>query len=205
MKIFNLKYLKNKFFPNEDNKPLITLGISGSNISPIFIATTDGFDEEQRDKGNFFPLEQKEDIMKIHPVRSTKGSAGIDLKAYITKKEQDELGNITIQRGETKLITTGFNIAIPEGYFGMVCSRSGLSLKNSVFVLNAPGIIDSDYRGELAVILHNAGNKAFTVSTGDRIAQMVIVKNEELPLCRVSGISTTETERGAGGFGSTGK
>ena len=130
---------------------------------------------------------------KLLPKRETHGAAGIDLKAATS---------LTIKKGETVLVPTGYKWEIPYGYVGMVCSRSGLALKKSVFVLNAPGIIDSDFRGEVGVILHNAGKKPFEIVAGDRIAQMVVTRVEKLPLLRVTKLS--ETTRGCAGFGSTG-
>lgn len=128
------------------------------------------------------------------PEQATKYAAGADLRA----KEAD-----VIKPGETKLIKTGIKSAIPTGYMGMVCSRSGLALKNSVFVINSPGIVDSDFRGEWGVILHNAGKEDFYVNVGDRIAQMIIVATPQVIYHQVE--SLDQTERGEGGFGSTGK
>lgn len=166
----------------------------------VQIAVTEDFAKKQESVGNFLPDEMEEAVAKILPRQATAGSAGIDLRAYI-----EEGDSVDIAPGETKLIKTGFKWAIPKGNVGIVCSRSGLALKNSVFVLNAPGIVDSDYRGDVGVILHNAGKNKFTVNMGDRIAQMVILETSNLPVIRVLDIDVTETERSTGGFGSTGK
>jgi dUTP pyrophosphatase len=110
--------------------------------------------------------------------------------------------DVVLQPGERKLIPTGLTIALPEGHEAQVRPRSGLALKNGVTVLNSPGTIDADYRGEVQVILANLGNEAFKVTRGMRIAQMVVA-----PYSRVVWQETKElssTARGAGGFGSTG-
>lgn len=128
------------------------------------------------------------------PQIATKGSAGADLCAETATR---------IYPGETKLVKTGINISIPLGYAGFVCSRSGLALKKNVFVLNAPGIVDSDYTGDVGVILHNAGQDVFDISSGDRIAQLLIVKCENFVFNEVGELK--QTDRGDGGFGSTGQ
>ena len=127
---------------------------------------------------------------------ATDGSAGIDLKASNSE-------NITIKPGATFLIPTGIAIALPVGYEAQVRPRSGLALKYSVTVLNTPGTIDSDYRGEIGVILINHGKNDFVVTTGLRIAQMVIAKYEKVEFEFTTELS--ETTRGEGGFGSTGE
>ena len=129
------------------------------------------------------------------PAYATEHAAGMDLCAANTN-------DIILQPGQRTLIPTGLSIALPEGYEAQVRPRSGLALKNGVMVLNSPGTIDADYRGEIQVILANLGTEAFTVTRGMRIAQMVVARysrvdwqqSEQLP----------STERGAGGFGSTG-
>jgi len=105
---------------------------------------------------------------------------------------------------ETVAITTGYNIALPKGYAGLVCSRSGLASRNGVFVLNAPGIVDAGYRGELKVILHNTSEDLFTVRVGDRIGQLFIQKVLPFVCVEVDQFSDEQTDRGEGGFGSTG-
>ena len=129
----------------------------------------------------------------IVPQIATAGSAGADLCSSVDTK---------LYPGETKLVKTGINISIPLGYAGFVCSRSGLALKNNIFVLNAPGIVDSDYTGDVGVILHNAGDNIFNISVGDRVAQLLIVKCEHFVFNEV--VELEKTERGDGGFGSTG-
>lgn len=129
------------------------------------------------------------------PAYSTPQSAGMDLRAYLTEP-------VTLMPGERKLIGTGLYIALPEGYEAQIRPRSGLALKNGITVLNAPGTIDADYRGEIKVILYNASNEEFIVSSGERIAQMVIAKHEKANFIEVT--SLDETERGDGGFGHSG-
>ncbi|MFZ1572266.1 MAG: dUTP diphosphatase [Candidatus Kapaibacterium sp.] len=129
------------------------------------------------------------------PKYATNGSAGIDICAAINEE-------ITLLQFERKLIPTGFAISIPYGYEAQVRPRSGLAIKNGVTVLNSPGTIDSDYRGEISVILINTGNEPFTIKRGDRIAQIVISKYEQVSWDEVDELD--ETSRGIGGFGSTG-
>ena len=124
---------------------------------------------------------------------ATPGAAGLDLYA----RESASIG-----AGGRALVPCGIKAEIPPGYCGMVCSRSGLALKHGVFVLNAPGIIDSDYRGEIGAILQNAGSDVFAVMPGDRIAQLLIVPIAMMEVRIVESLSSTE--RGAHGFGSTG-
>jgi dUTP pyrophosphatase len=129
------------------------------------------------------------------PAYATEHSAGMDLLAAIAK-------DIVIAPGARVLITAGISIALPEGYEAQVRPRSGLALKHGVTVLNSPGTIDADYRGEVGVILINHGIEPFTVTRGLRIAQMIIA-----PYSRAlweKGEALTESVRGAGGFGSTG-
>ena len=129
------------------------------------------------------------------PKYETSGSAGIDLIANI---EQE----ITIKSGEFKLIKTGIAIELEKGYEAQVRPRSGLALKNGITVLNSPGTIDSDYRGEICVILINHSKQDFTITRGMRIAQMVINKYEQAEIIEVQSLS--DTTRGESGFGSTG-
>ena len=131
-----------------------------------------------------------------NPKLETLGSAGADLRAFI-----DE--SITLKPFERRLIPTGIKIELPIGYEAQIRPRSGLAYKNGISVLNSPGTIDSDYRGDVGVILINLSKENFVISNGDRIAQMVIAKHE-YPVF----IESTElniSERGDGGFGSTGK
>lgn len=129
------------------------------------------------------------------PEYKTEFSAGMDLKAY-TKE------SIVLKAGEIKLIKTGLAIALPNGFEAQIRSRSGLSLKNGIIVLNAPGTIDSDYRGEIGIILMNVGQNDFVIENNMRIAQMVITKYENVKLDLVEELDNTV--RADGGFGSTG-
>ena len=128
------------------------------------------------------------------PSYQTAGAAGMDVRAAESK---------TLHVGETVLVATGFSIAIPEGYEAQIRPRSGLALKHGITLLNSPGTIDHDYRGEVKIILTNLGREPFEVQRGDRIAQMVIAKVERPRLDEVTELD--ETPRGAGGFGSTGR
>ncbi|MBQ7540101.1 MAG: dUTP diphosphatase [Bacteroidaceae bacterium] len=130
------------------------------------------------------------------PRYATPLSAGVDLRANIDSP-------ITLQSLERRLIPTGLFIALPEGYEAQVRPRSGLALKQGIGVLNSPGTIDADYRGEIGVILVNLNNEPVVINDGDRIAQMVIARHEQAEWNVVEVLS--ETERGAGGFGHTGK
>ena len=131
------------------------------------------------------------------PSYETNSSAGLDLRAYLPE------GNIKLSPKETKLIGTGLYFEIPEGFEVQIRPRSGLALKNGVSVLNSPGTIDADYRGEIGVILVNLSNNSFTINPGERIAQLVIAKYEQVSWNLTESLDITE--RGSGGFGSTGK
>ena len=130
------------------------------------------------------------------PEYKTTGSSGLDLTAFIEKE-------IVIKPGENVLVPTGISIAIPEDTEVQIRPRSGLAAKNNISVLNTPGTIDSDYRGEIKVILFNHGDKDFIVNNGDRIAQMVFMPVIKIELEETDNLP--ETIRGEGGFGSTGK
>lgn len=130
------------------------------------------------------------------PKYQTALSAGIDLYANLDEP-------VTLKPLERKLIATGLLMELPQGYEAQVRPRSGLAIKNGITVLNTPGTIDADYRGEIGVILVNLSAESFTVNDGDRIAQMVIAKHETAIWDEVDELS--ETDRGAGGFGSTSK
>lgn len=129
------------------------------------------------------------------PHYETEASAGMDLRASINNA-------ITLQPLERSLVKTGLFIELPIGYEAQVRPRSGLAYKKGITVLNAPGTIDADYRGEIGVILVNLSNEPFTIENGERIAQLVIAKHERASWETVEVLS--ETVRGAGGFGSTG-
>ncbi|WP_109850948.1 dUTP diphosphatase [Aquimarina sp. AU58] len=129
------------------------------------------------------------------PHYETIASAGMDLRAHITK-------SITLKPLERTIVKTGLFIELPIGYEAQVRPRSGLAAKKGITVLNAPGTIDADYRGEIGVILVNLSNEDFTIQNGERVAQMVIAKHERAEWIEVTELS--ETIRGEGGFGSTG-
>ena len=131
------------------------------------------------------------------PGYETVNSAGMDLRAYLPE------GQMVIKPLQRALIPTGLFMEIPVGYEGQVRPRSGLAIKNGITVLNSPGTIDADYRGEVKVILINLSENDFAINSGDRIAQLVIAKCEQMEVVNVETLS--ETERGAGGFGHTGK
>lgn len=130
------------------------------------------------------------------PAYETVGSAGLDIRAFIEE-------SITLKPFERKLIKTGLFLEIPVGYEAQVRPRSGFALKSGVTVLNTPGTIDADYRGEIGVILINLSQENVDIHSGDRIAQLVFAKVEQADWKMVEILS--ETERGEGGFGSTGK
>ena len=130
------------------------------------------------------------------PQYATPQSAGMDLRANL-----DE--SVTLKSLERRLIPTGLHIALPAGYEAQVRPRSGLAIKSGITVLNSPGTIDADYRGEVKVILINLSDTDFVIKSGDRIAQLVIAKHEQMEVVEVETLS--ETERGAGGFGHTGR
>lgn len=174
----------------------------------IKLEPSEEFIHKQEENGCYLPSEYEKDVKRFFPLRAIGRSAGIDLRSAV---------NQTIRPGETQLISTGFIWNIPTGYVGMVCSRSGLALKKSVIVLNSPGIIDENYTGEIKVILYNLGKENFVILSGDRIAQMVMLKSAILPFYRdvpeesvdeewkTANLSEcSEALRGSGGFGSTG-
>lgn len=131
------------------------------------------------------------------PAYETVNSAGMDLRAYLPE------GPVTLKPMQRMLIPTGLFMEIPEGYEGQVRPRSGLAIKNGITVLNTPGTIDADYRGEVKIILINLSDTDFTINSGDRVAQIIFAKCEQMEVINVETLS--ETERGAGGFGHTGK
>jgi|TARA_B100000780_G_scaffold219068_1_gene158177 dUTP pyrophosphatase len=129
------------------------------------------------------------------PKYETPGSSGMDIAACTEN-------NIIINPGEKAIVPTGFSIAIPRGYEVQIRPRSGLAAKKNITVLNTPGTIDADYRGEIKVILINLGKEIFVIENGERIAQMVVCPIVQANLEEVKELS--DTERGSGGFGSTG-
>ncbi|TXK72645.1 dUTP diphosphatase [Mesonia sp. HuA40] len=130
------------------------------------------------------------------PQYATQGAAGMDLRANLEDK-------VILGPLERTLIKTGLFIELPIGYEAQVRPRSGLALKKGITVLNSPGTIDADYRGEIGIILVNLSQESFVIEDGERIAQMVIAQHEQANLKEVSVLE--ESQRGAGGFGSTGK
>ncbi|WKN46369.1 dUTP diphosphatase [Tunicatimonas pelagia] len=130
------------------------------------------------------------------PAYQTEHAAGMDVHAAIDAP-------VTLQSLERALISTGFFMELPVGYEAQVRPRSGLAYKHGLTVLNSPGTIDADYRGEVKVLLVNLSNEAYTVQPGERIAQIVVAKHEQIRWQAVESLS--ETTRGAGGYGSTGK
>lgn len=129
------------------------------------------------------------------PAYATPQSAGLDLRANIDS-------SIVLQPLERRLVPTGLRIALPEGFEAQIRPRSGLALKHGITVLNSPGTIDADYRGEVMVLLINFSNEPFTVNDGERIAQMVVARHEQVEMEVVKTLN--ETERGTGGYGHTG-
>ena len=130
------------------------------------------------------------------PKYETVGSSGVDLAANVSE-------NIEIKPGQTEVIPTGLAVSIPKNFEIQIRPRSGLAAKNQISVLNTPGTVDSDYRGEIKVIIYNHGNEDFVINNGDRIAQMVLS-----PVIKINFEETNnlpDTVRGQGGFGSTGK
>lgn len=129
------------------------------------------------------------------PAYATPQSAGLDLRANIDS-------SIVLQPLERRLVPTGLRIALPQGFEAQIRPRSGLALKHGITVLNSPGTIDADYRGEVMVLLINFSNEPFTVNDGERIAQMVVARHEQVEMEVVKTLD--ETERGTGGYGHTG-
>jgi len=142
-------------------------------------------------------------ILRINPEQqdiplpryATEGSAGMDICAAVEK-------DLTISPGETVLVPTGFIIELPQGHEAQIRPRSGLAIKQNIGILNSPGTIDSDYRGEVKIILTNFGKSQYVVRRGDRIAQMIVAKYERVQWKESS--SLAESARGEGGFGHTG-
>lgn len=130
------------------------------------------------------------------PEYATPGSSGMDIRANLNS-------TVLLKPLERYLVPTGLYIEIPEGYEAQIRPRSGLAIKHGITCLNSPGTVDADYRGEIKVILINLSNEVHSVEPGDRIAQMVIQKTEQIEWLQVEEV--TESERGEGGFGHTGK
>jgi dUTP pyrophosphatase len=132
------------------------------------------------------------------PAYETEGAAGMDLRAALPEEEP-----LTLEPGRRALVPTGLAFAVPRGFEAQVRPRSGLALKHGITCLNTPGTVDSDYRGEVKVILANLGDEPFVVRRGERIAQLVIAAYERAQWRETDGLD--DTERGEGGFGSTGR
>lgn len=132
------------------------------------------------------------------PSYETQGSAGLDLRAAIEAQNP-----LILQPMQRALVPTGLKMAVPQGYEIQIRPRSGLALKFGVTCLNSPGTVDSDYRGEIGVILINLGSEPFTIQRGDRIAQMIVAQHARIEWQVVEDLEATQ--RGAGGFGSTGR
>ena len=130
------------------------------------------------------------------PSRATSGAAGFDLRACVD-------GTLSVDPGERATVPTGIAVALPEGYEAQVRPRSGLAARHGIGLVNAPGTIDADYRGEIRVILINLGSARFDIARGDRIAQLVVHRLPEVDFEAVDELP--ESERGAGGFGHTGR
>lgn len=132
----------------------------------------------------------------VLPLRATSGSVGYDLCAALEEP-------VTLNPGETKPVPTGLAMAIPEGYGGFLFARSGLAVKHGIAPANCVGVIDSDYRGEVLIGLHNHGNTPYTIQPGERVGQLVLLAAAlpEVTECE----ALEETQRGTGGFGSTGR
>lgn len=130
------------------------------------------------------------------PAYETSHSAGMDLRAFLDTP-------VTVAPGERVMIPTGLYTEIPPGYEAQIRPRSGLAWKHGITVLNSPGTIDADYRGEIRVVLINLGQDVFTIQNGDRIAQMIVASHEQVSWKPVTQLS--DTSRGSGGYGSTGK
>jgi dUTP pyrophosphatase len=130
------------------------------------------------------------------PSYGSEFAAGCDLYACL------EAGEVTIGAGETVMIPTGWAMELPEGFAGLIYARSGLATKSGLAPANKVGVVDCDYRGEVCVILVNLSNEPFTITDGERIAQMVIARHEQVEWCECEVLD--ETDRGAGGFGHTG-
>ncbi len=129
------------------------------------------------------------------PGYSTEGSAGMDMRAAVD-------GELVLKPGERTLVPTGLAIALPTGYEAQIRPRSGLAIKHGIMLANSPGTIDSDYRGEIKIIMYNSSDESFVIKRGDRIAQMVIARHERAELNVVEELPSSE--RGSGGFGHTG-
>ena len=132
----------------------------------------------------------------VIPQRATAGSAGLDLKACLTEP-------VTLKKGEHALIPTGLAVKVEDGFAAMLFARSGLAIKHGIGLLNGVGVVDSDYRGEIRVGVINQFEETYTIEPGERIAQMVVMPVSLAPVIEVGDLD--QTDRGTGGFGSTGR
>lgn len=137
------------------------------------------------------------------PAYRTPGSAGLDLCARAFVVDGSEVPTTRLERGERVLVKTGVAVSLPAGHVGLVCPRSGLALAHGLGVVNGPGVLDEDYRGELGVLLINHGAAPVELSRGERVAQLVVVPTARVEVREVATLD--DTVRGAGGFGSTGR
>lgn len=185
-----LRMIKEKLYRGEELSPM--------EVQYILCSLDSGINELIKDKPNTILYVKKLTETSQIPTQGTTDAAGWDLYADL-----EDANQIQIAPGETVKISTGISIALPEGTFGAIYPRSGLATKQGLALANKVGVVDSDYRGPVIVALHNHGNQAQIVKTGDRIAQLIVT-----PYLRVNLIETDElntTDRGEGGFGSTGK
>lgn len=167
----------------------VTYATNDTNVS------NDSYDSKQ----NPLPMTEIKIVNRGHqplPAYATAQSAGMDLRANLDAP-------VVLRPLQRAMIKTGLHIALPEGYEAQVRPRSGLAFKHGVTVINSPGTIDADYRGEIGVLLVNLGSEDFMVNDGERIAQMVVARHEKVEFTLVETLD--ETERGEGGFGHTGK
>ncbi len=137
----------------------------------------------------------QEDKNLLLPAYTSEGSSGMDIRAYVNEP-------VVLRPGETKLIPAGLAVSIPFGYEAQIRPRSGLALRHGIGLVNSPGTIDSDYRGEIGLIMINWGDKSFVIKSGDRVAQMIISRVYQADILLVGDLD--ETTRGDGGFGHTG-
>lgn len=137
------------------------------------------------------------------PAYQSAAAAGLDLVARAFVADGAELAQITLAPRARVLVRTGIAVALPAGHVGLVCPRSGLALKHGIGVVNGPGVVDEDYRGEVGVVLVNHGDEPVTMTRGDRVAQLVVVPAPRMTVAIVETLD--DTARGSGGFGSTGR
>ena len=186
-------------FLHFDKKPTVvtyaTNATNDMNVTSDTNVSNDSYDSKQ----NPLPMTEIKIVNRGHqplPAYATAQSAGMDLRANLDAP-------VVLRPLQRAMIKTGLHIALPEGYEAQVRPRSGLAFKHGVTVINSPGTIDADYRGEIGVLLVNLGSEDFVVNDGERIAQMVVARHEKVEFTLVETLD--ETERGEGGFGHTGK